>query len=132
MFALAQWTGSTGPPGPVRGPRGRAAPDAVSAACPRLHRWHEGCNSRPRGPTSAVANVIAVSPANPLVSRRMPRVSGLFELELERVRLRAMLAIERMSPTSDAQVRERMGADLARLEERLDEVRIGARATALA
>jgi len=56
----------------------------------------------------------------------------LFYRELERIRLRAMLAIERISPASDAAAATRIAAELAGLEAILAEQRPGSRAHALA
>jgi ATPase family associated with various cellular activities (AAA) len=56
----------------------------------------------------------------------------LFHRELERVRLRAMLAIERLSATPDAATSARIAGELAQLEAALGEQRPGSRAHALA
>jgi ATPase family associated with various cellular activities (AAA)/Winged helix domain, variant len=57
---------------------------------------------------------------------------SLFHLELERVRVRAMLAIERLADGPPASTQERLVAELARVDATLAERRPGGRAQALA
>src|SRR4051794_18449677 len=67
---------------------------------------------------------------------RRPRMTQtdvqLFHRELERVRLRVMLAIERTSPAPDTAARDRISGELARLDAVLAEQRPGSRGHALA
>ena len=56
----------------------------------------------------------------------------IFHRELERVRLRAMLAIERIAATPDPAAHERIAGELARLDAVIAEYRPGSRAHALA
>jgi hypothetical protein len=56
----------------------------------------------------------------------------VFHRELERVRLRAMLAIERISPTPDAAAHDRIAGELARLDAAIADHRPASRAQALA
>jgi len=75
-------------------------------------------------------------PAEPIRSHAEPaRAHGdlsTYHLELERVRLRAMLAIERLSTTPSPSAQERMGTELARVDAQLAERRPTSRAHALA
>jgi len=87
--------------------------------------------------TPAILDEAALADAAPLAWPYNPGLASdadlqLFYRELERIRLRAMLAIERISPAPDAAATARIAGELASLEATLAELRPGSRAHALA